>query len=422
MKLFAALLLLAAGPACAGGTLVIAGGRLSPDNASVHRSFLDARPQGRPGIAIIPSASGAPASSARAIADALLRHGARPEDIGVVRIARQDDPATPDADESRWADNAANATEIARIEQAGAIWFTGGDQLRTTHLLAPAGRETPMLAAIRARLAAGAVVGGSSAGAAIMSRPMITEGDPLSALLEPVSRQSAPGARAHENPGAGAPDNRIPGGGLAMGTGLGFLAAGLVDQHFDARRRLGRLARALFELPAADRFGFGIDEDTALVVDLDARRARVVGTATVTVLDGRRAHPTPGLRFGAEGLRLAIASSGDTIDLGSLDVTPTPAAGAIIADPDEDDPRVHHASGGMAVPEPTVASLLADNLFGARPLPRLDRPSLRGSQGVLFRFTRLPDARAWQGEAGPSISGIAFAIRPLTLSMDENAR
>jgi cyanophycinase len=406
--LFALLLAAPSATAAAPGTLVIVGGGLSPSNASVHRAFLQARPADAPRIAIIPSASGAPQSSADAIADALVRHGARREDITVVQLAREDDPATPAVDERSWAANATNPQEIAKITGAGAIWLTGGDQLRTTSLLAPAGRETPMLAAIRARLTAGAVVGGSSAGAAIMSRPMITEGDPLASLLEPVSRQAPIES--------GAPDNRVAGGGLVMGQGLGFLPRGLVDQHFDTRRRLGRLARALFELPQSDRFGFGIDEDTALVVDLAAARAGVIGSASVTVLDARGASRSSGRRFGADGLRLAVASPGDGIDLATLAISPAAGAAAPKHDPDEQQPRVHQQSGGMAVPEPMVGALLADNLFGPNPLEQLERPSVRADAGVLFRFTRLPGAASWEANGSRSVSGIGFALHPVLVS------
>jgi cyanophycinase len=412
MRFLALIALLPAAPAALAadpGTLVIVGGGLSSDNAPIHRAFLEARPKGSPQIAIIPSASGAPAASAAAFAKALVRHGADPADIVVVQLAKEDDPDTKDIDEKSWAENATNPAEIARLEQAGAIWFTGGDQLRTTHLLAPGGRETPMLSAIRARLAEGAVIGGSSAGAAIMSRPMITEGDPLSALLQPVSRQSAVGA--------GAPDNRVSGGGLVMGEGLGFLPHGLVDQHFDARRRLGRLARALFELPPSDRFGFGIDEDTALVVDLGERRARVVGSASVTLLDARAARRTAGPRFMAEGLQLAVAADGAAIALDSLTVTPPPGSRPPRPDPDEAQPRVHQQSGGMAVPEPATGPLLADHLFGAQPLPRLERPSLRGDEGVVYRFARLPGAAVWVQDGHISLAGIAMSIVPAQASL-----
>ncbi len=410
MKMFILSALLAAAPmAMAGsGTLMIVGGGLRASNAAVHRAFLDARPPGSPGIAIIPSASGAPGASANAFADTLVRHGARRQDILIVHLAQEDDPDTPDIDERSWARNATDPAEIAKVKGAGAIWFTGGDQLRTTSLLAPAGRETPMLAAIRERLAAGAIVGGTSAGAAVMSRAMITDGDPLASLLKPVSRQAPIET--------GAPDNRVAGGGLVMGSGLGFLPEGLVDQHFDARRRLGRLARALFELPPTARFGFGIDEDTGLLVDLAASRARVVGTSSVTVLDARAARRTEGPRFGADGLRLAVAGPGDTIGLGTLTVTPAPGASATARDADEDQPRVHQQSGGMAVPEPPVGTLLADSLFGPGAPTLLERPNLRAGDGILFRFTRLPGATRWETGGNMSVTGIAFGLQPVTLT------
>lgn len=405
--LLALLLTTPSATAAAPGTLVIVGGGLSPSNADVHRAFLQARPADAPRIAIIPSASGAPRSSANAIADTLVRHGASREDIVVVELAREDDPATP-VDERSWAANATNPQEITKIAGAGAIWFTGGDQLRTTSLLAPGGKETPMLAAIRARLSAGAVVGGSSAGAAIMSRAMITEGDPLASLLQPVSRQAPIES--------GATDNRVAGGGLVLGTGLGFLPNGLVDQHFDARHRLGRLARALFELPEAERFGFGIDEDTALMVDLAARRAGVLGSSSVTILDARGASRSAGRRFGAEGLRLAIANPGDGIDLATLTVSPAAGAAPPRHDPDEQQSRVLQLSGGMAVPEPAVGTLLADSLFGPSPLAQLDRPSVRADAGVMFRFTRLPGAASWEANGSRSVSGIGFALHPVLVS------
>jgi cyanophycinase len=402
----AALLALLLGSAAhaAPGTLVIVGGGLSASNIAVHKAFLSARPADRPRIAIIPSASGYPADAGRRFAEALIRHGARAEDIVVVHLASEDDPDTSEVDESRWAANATNPAEIAKISGAGAIWFTGGDQLRTTRLLNPGGRETAMLKAIRAQLADGAVIGGSSAGAAIMSRPMITEGEPLASLLQPVKRQAVP-------------DNRVAGGPLVMDEGLGFLHEGLVDQHFNTRHRLGRLARALFELPAANRRGLGIDEDTALVVDLAAGRATVAGADSVTILDARTARRQAGSRFGAEGIGLAIAGSGDSIDLSTLAVTPAPGRKQIT--PATESPPVPDASGGMAVPEAPVPQLLADALFATPARTTLDRPSFRGTEGVVFRFTRTPAARGLSG-GGTTLSGLSFDIRPLTLQILES--
>ena len=77
----------------------------------------------------------------------------------------------------------ANARRLAhdralcdRIAGYGSVYFTGGDQAKIVAALAPRGRETPALAAIRAAQAAGGLVSGSSAGAAMMSQPMILGG------------------------------------------------------------------------------------------------------------------------------------------------------------------------------------------------------------------------------------------------------
>lgn len=67
-------------------------------------------------------------------------------------------------------DQARDPAVVARLESATGIWFTGGDQSRITAALA----GTPLLEAIRARNLAGVPIGGTSAGAAIMSPLMIT--------------------------------------------------------------------------------------------------------------------------------------------------------------------------------------------------------------------------------------------------------
>jgi cyanophycinase len=287
-----AMLALAA-PARAQGQLVIVGGGLADDNDAVFAAFLDALPASDAPVAIIPVASGVPVQSAAAFAAQLEQRGVASERIRIIRLAVEDDPDTPE-DESLWRGNADRADEVNRLVHVGGIWFTGGDQARIlAAMLRPDGDETAMLAIIRARFAAGAVIGGTSAGAAMMSNPMILQGDPLSLV-----------------PGAEPERERV-----VTGAGLGFLRRYLVDQHFGERARLIRLVAALQALAPDNRIGLGIDEDTALVVAPDQRSARVIGRGRVTYIDGRDAEYRAGHGFAVRGAAVAMISDGETIDL-----------------------------------------------------------------------------------------------------------
>lgn len=155
---------------------------------------------------------------------------------------------------------AVNNREIANqpeqadvIKQATGIFFTGGDQLRITSILGGSAVE----AAIRSALAHGAVIGGTSAGAAIMSETMIVAGN------------------SNDTPKKSS---------LIMAQGMGFLSEGVVDQHFAQRGRINRLLEAVAQNPHV--LGIGIDEDTALIVG-PGRMCEVIGSQTVTIIDGK---------------------------------------------------------------------------------------------------------------------------------------
>jgi cyanophycinase len=129
---------------------------------------------------------------------------------------------------------------VEPLKQATGVWFMGGVQsrLEQTYVGTAVEEETHKL------LARGGVVGGTSAGAAIMTRVMIRSGTP---------EQAEPG------------------------TGLGFLPGAVVDQHFLKRRRMQRLLGMLKDYPGL--VGLGIDEATALVVQ--NRRLTVLGESCV---------------------------------------------------------------------------------------------------------------------------------------------
>jgi cyanophycinase len=284
-----ALLVLSATPLHAAaqqaGRLVIVGGGLARDTESVFRAVLDAR-HGTGPLCVIPTAS---ADIDAAISSSIERfdyYGGAGVTSGVLLSV----------------ENAAAARDpnlVAQIRGCSGFWFTGGVQSRIVHALRPDGARTPAFDALFQRYAEGAVVGGSSAGAAIMSDPMIAGGSTTGAIAYGVRRSA--GTLEDGNDGQA-------GGGIDVMAGGGFLRSAIVDQHFLARGRIGRLVTAVLDLEEFD-LGYGIDENTALVVDDDAVYA--LGESGVIVIDARGAQ-----RDGrsATGLRLHLLGVGDRFD------------------------------------------------------------------------------------------------------------
>lgn len=147
-------------------------------------------------------------------------------------------------------EDANNSNYLEAIEQATGVFFTGGEQARIVSSL----KDTKLDTAIHKRFSEGIVIGGTSAGAAMMPDMMIIEGD------------------SQTNPRVDV---------VAMGPGMGFLPGVVIDQHFAQRGRLGRLVSALLLQPAV--LGFGIDENTAIVVTGD--EFEVIGEGAITVID-----------------------------------------------------------------------------------------------------------------------------------------
>ena len=179
------------------------------------------------------------------------------------------------------------------------VWFTGGDQSRITAVLA----GTRLLEQIRALYRGGAVIGGTSAGAAIMSDTMLT-GDQ--------TRADSTGYYGDEFP-------TVARATIVVVPGLGFLPGTIVDQHFIWRERHNRLLSAVLERPSL--IGVGIDESTALEVSPDGRW-KVRGESQVIVYDARAARITPpGAHLGAAGIHMHVLSPGSVFD---------PASGELI--------------------------------------------------------------------------------------------
>jgi cyanophycinase len=153
-----------------------------------------------------------------------------------------------------WLDTKKPAEAIAALMDASLIWFPGGDQVRLVEAFAGTGIPE----AIQRRYSEGATVGGTSAGAAVMSKVMITGDADLQSITAGKTKTI---------------------------DGLGFWPQVIVDQHFLKRQRAARLISLVLDRP--DLVGVGIDESTAVVVS--GSRFDVVGESSVVVFDARGA-------------------------------------------------------------------------------------------------------------------------------------
>ncbi|MBD0314753.1 MAG: cyanophycinase [Microcoleus sp. T3-bin5] len=217
-----------------GKLLIIGGAEDKEGDCKILREFLRCAGGTKAHIVIMTAATSLPGEVGDNYIRVFERLGA--EDVRVV------DTQTPE--------EARNPEYLEAIEQATGVFFTGGDQARIISCL----KDTKLDAAIHKRYAEGIIVGGTSAGAAMMPDMMIIEGD------------------SETNPRVDV---------VAMGPGMGFLPGVVIDQHFAQRGRLGRLVSALLLQPAV--LGFGIDENTAILVSGD--EFEVIGESAVTVID-----------------------------------------------------------------------------------------------------------------------------------------
>lgn len=276
--------------------LVIVGGGGTPPEVVAEAITLAGGPSAR--ITIVPLASGIPETGDES-AKMFRAAGARRVEVFRLPPTKNDadvdptiDPAHPLDGDRHLADapmaSSSSAplrddTAMAKLRDADLIWFPGGDQNRLMRRLRAAG----VVETIQRRYREGAVIGGTSAGAAVMSGLMIT-GD--------------------------ADNQAIRRGGTKLAEGLGLWPGVIVDQHFIKRRRFNRLLAAV--LDHANLLGVGIDEQTAVIVRDDAWN--VMGAGNVFVIDARAARiaDTNGTASaGTTGIRIGLFGAGDAIDV-----------------------------------------------------------------------------------------------------------
>ncbi len=308
-----------------GGSLVIVGGGLETSNKSVFRELINrAGGQGKAVFAVIPSASGAPVQSYSWFRSELMMYGVDATNIHLIPIAMIDDDSTAGINESEWRNNGNNAELAEIVGRCSGVWFTGGDQLRTVRTLYnPDGSQTLVLKAVWEVYKRGGVIGGTSAGAAIMSEVMIAAGTSVAALTRGVITRIS---------GEDLPEDS----GVFVTRGLGFFPHGVVDQHFNQRARIGRLSVVLADQAVnADKkesriTGFGTDENTAIIFDAALNRMQVAGTGGVTIVDAGRAeiktikeHPS------IRNLQVSYLEEGDGFDFKNGTAIPAPGKSPI---------------------------------------------------------------------------------------------
>jgi cyanophycinase len=259
-----------------GGTLfIIGGGHRTPE---MMRQFVDlAGGPEKARLVVIPNASADGDTSCRDMTEEFRALGVRNVDCCLLTHEQASDPRS-----------------AGQLDGATGVYFTGGDQVLVTRALV----GTPVQRKLLELYQAGAVMGGTSAGAALMSKVMIT-GD------EKLNRDTVNSFVFIKK------DN------VVTVEGMGFLTNAIIDQHFVRRKRHNRLISVVLEHP--DLVGIGIDEATAIVVR-HGELFDVIGRGSVVVYDATRAK---GIRadsrgnLSAEGLSMHLLTAGDSYEMNS---------------------------------------------------------------------------------------------------------
>jgi len=255
---------------------IIGGAEDRVGKASLLRQFLKLAGGRRARLVLVPTASSFQDEVIASYTEVFTRLGA--PGLDVVNPATRADAHDP--------------ALVALVDGATGVFLSGGSQLRLSQLLP----GTPLGEALHRAHERGTVVGGTSAGASIMSDFMISMGDEGVTPRQRASQVSA---------------------------GLGLVRGVVVDQHFDQRSRYGRLMSVI--APSPHLLGIGIDEDTAMVVT-DRREFTVRGTGAVFVVDCTGAvTDAPDARAGApvlvSGATVHTLPAGATFDLAERRLT-----------------------------------------------------------------------------------------------------
>jgi len=273
--LFICLILTAALPAASEtkGYLFIIGGGRRPE--SMMKRFIELSEKFNSGkIIVFPMASSVPHEVGPEQAEQLRKYGA--QDVEYHILSRE---------------QALKEENTRILDDAGGVFFSGGVQSRLTAVLL----NTPVHKKLLEIYKNGCAIGGTSAGAAVMSEIMIT-GDEKREV-----------EKGHEF-------ETIQASNIVTLPGFGFIKTAIIDQHFIRRKRHNRLISLVAENPKL--LGIGIDESTAIVIGPD-EIFEVTGEGSVIVYDYSQAqirlHPTQSIS--GDNMIMHILNASDRFNL-----------------------------------------------------------------------------------------------------------
>jgi len=255
-------------PVAKGSLFIIGGGDKSP--GLIQELIKTADMKAKDYVVVLPMSSGFPERSFEAIQEELS-------------VATRNHITCFNFDASKVNDR----KWLDSLTGARLIYITGGDQNRFMKVVL----NTPVYKAIHQAYQNGATVAGTSAGAAVMSKYMIT------------------GAQLLGDTVYKATFDQLRFGNVEFQEGLGLLDSVIIDQHFVKRSRYNRLISALAAHPGFDCIG--IDEGTAIIVK--QKKIRVAGESQVLrIASPLKLKVTKSKHLKMEGLQFSLYTEGDT--------------------------------------------------------------------------------------------------------------
>lgn len=236
-------------------------------------------------IVVIPTASSIPVEVGQNYLSAFAKLGCKKVEVLDIRTIK----------------DASSIKNQSKIQKADCVMFSGGDQSKIAEIIGPSIlSEILMDRFIKDNI----VIAGTSAGAMAMSKKMIAGGSSSESLIK---------------------------GAVLIKEGLGLIPQLIIDSHFIARGRFGRLGEAVAKNP--DLLGVGLGEDTGLIIK-NGNQFRIIGSGMVIVFDPSKLKHNnepileEGTPMSMSNLIVHVLSNGDQlfIDERKIEVLPLEAA------------------------------------------------------------------------------------------------